>query len=187
MTEKELRKGYEDLVTKLINKKITVTSMESCTGGQIASLLTDTEGSSSIIKGSFVTYSNEAKIMQGVPEKVINDYGIYSKETALAMATSCQKIYSSGIGIGITGTFGNVDPTNNDSVSGEVYFAVVYNRKSINEKICLRKNLTRLQSKYLVAEHILEAVNIAIKCDELCNCDNSLGETANCKSNTRNN
>jgi PncC family amidohydrolase len=163
MTENELRKRYSDLVKYLIDRKITVSTMESCTGGQIASLITDAEGSSSITKGAFVTYSNEAKIAQGVPEKTIKDYGVYSKETALAMAAACQNAYKADVGIGITGTFGNVDLSNTDSIPGEVHFAVTYNSKSIYRTISLRNNITRLQSKYLVAEHVLNAINTIIK------------------------
>ena len=66
-----VRKKYEVLTNSLIRRKLTITTMESCTAGQVVSLITDTEGSSAVLKGAFVTYSNEAKIMQGVPEKII--------------------------------------------------------------------------------------------------------------------
>ena len=98
--------------------------MESCTGGLIASLLTDTEGSSSVFKGSFVTYSNEAKIQQGVPSSTIEKYGVYSKETAIAMANAARTSFNSDLSIGVTGTFGNPDPANPDSIPGEVHFAI---------------------------------------------------------------
>ncbi len=81
-TENEIRERYRLLTKKLIEKKLTITTMESATGGQIASLITDTEGSSSVLKGAFVTYCNEAKIMQGVPAETIERYSVYSKETA---------------------------------------------------------------------------------------------------------
>ena len=51
--------------------RILITTMESCTAGQIASLLTDTSGSSAIIEGAFVTYSNEAKIQIGVSDTIL--------------------------------------------------------------------------------------------------------------------
>ena len=122
--EKEVREKYDQLVQHLIKNNISVTAMESCTAGQIASLLTDTSGSSAIMKGAFVTYSNEAKIRAGVSEKTINEYGVYSKETAAEMARVCREYYDADIGIGVTGSFGNVDPKNEDSVPGEVYFAI---------------------------------------------------------------
>ena len=60
--EKEIRKDYHLLTKKLIEKNISITTMESCTSGQLASLISDTEGASGIMKGAFVTYSNESKI-----------------------------------------------------------------------------------------------------------------------------
>ncbi len=122
--EMSVRAKYEALTKALIAKGLTITTMESCTSGQIASLITDTEGSSAIMKGACITYSNEAKIMEGVPKETIEKYGVYSEETALAMATTCRKKYSADIGIGVTGSFGNVDPANKDSVPGEVFFAI---------------------------------------------------------------
>ncbi len=123
--EKAVREAYTCLTGELIRRHLTITAMESVTGGLVASLITDTEGSSAVLKGSFVTYSNEAKIAQGVPAEVIEQYSVYSEETAAAMAEACRAAYRADIGIGVTGTLGNVDPANQDaSVPGEVYFAV---------------------------------------------------------------
>ena len=108
--------------------------MESCTSGFIASLLTDTEGASEVFRGSFVTYSNEAKILCGVPEEVIRVHGVYSKETAIAMATTCRGKFGTDVGIGVTGTFGNVDPANADSTPGIVYAAISDGRQSIQNE-----------------------------------------------------
>ena len=119
-----VRFGYGELVKMLIARKLSIATMESCTGGQIASLLTDTEGSSEVFKGGFVTYRNEAKTLNGVPESVIDKFGVYSSVTAAFMAEACKKKLGSTIGIGITGSFGNTDPNNSDSVPGEVYFAI---------------------------------------------------------------
>ncbi|MGN0960180.1 MAG: CinA family protein, partial [Coriobacteriales bacterium] len=51
---------YRQLTLLLIERGLSASTMESCTGGLIASLITDTEGSSAVLKGAFVTYSNEA-------------------------------------------------------------------------------------------------------------------------------
>ena len=64
--ESDIRKDYHNLTKLLIEKNMTITTMESATSGQIASLITDTEGSSAILKGAFITYCNEAKIMIGM-------------------------------------------------------------------------------------------------------------------------
>ena len=121
----QVREKYRELTLSLIDSGTTITTMESCTSGLVASLITDTEGASAIFKGSSVTYSNEAKVLQGVPSRIIEDYGVYSVETASAMAEACRKAFGADIGVGVTGSFGNVDPNNSDSVPGEVFFAVV--------------------------------------------------------------
>jgi len=120
----EVHARYKELTLLLIDRKKSITTMESCTSGLIASLISDTEGSSQIMRGAFVTYSNEAKILQGVPSEVIDKYGVYSINTAESMALACKKAYSADIGIGVTGTLGNVDPNNQDSIPGNVFFAI---------------------------------------------------------------
>ncbi|MBR2527724.1 MAG: CinA family protein [Blautia sp.] len=122
--EESIRQAYQTLTLYLISHNTSITTMESCTSGLIASLITDTPGASAIFKGAFVTYSNEAKIRQGIPAALISRYGVYSPETARAMATACRHAYLSDIGLGITGTTGNPDPNNADSVPGRVFFAV---------------------------------------------------------------
>ena len=136
--EQEIREHYRRLTKLLIDRKYTITTMESATSGQIASLITDTEGSSAVLKGAFITYSNEAKILQGVPAETIEKYTVYSRETAEAMAAACMKAYGARIGIGVTGTMGNVDPANPDaSVPGQVYFAI-----GMDNGICGRDGTT---------------------------------------------
>lgn len=158
--EQNVRKKYQTITKTLIDKKVSITTMESITSGQIASLLTDTEGASAILKGAFVTYSNEAKIKQGVPSQVIEKYGVYSEEVAIFMAMECRKAYGADIGIGITGSAGNVDPANNDSVPGEVYFAIDCDKKTRSFKAELPPMETRLMYKLaaadLVADRLLE-------------------------------
>ena len=122
--EAEIREGYQEITRQLIRRKRSITTMESCTAGLLATLLTNTEGSSGILKGAFVTYSNEAKIRAGVPEEVIRKYGVYSEETAVEMAKACRAAFHADIGIGVTGSFGNPDPANADSVPGRIFFAL---------------------------------------------------------------
>ena len=122
----EVQAKYAKLTSTLIEKELTISTMESCTSGLIASLLTDIDGSSKATKGSFVTYSNEAKIACGVPAEVIDTYGVYSEETAIEMAKNSRKAYAADIGMGVTGSLGTADPNNRDSVPGEVFFAIDY-------------------------------------------------------------
>ena len=153
--ELEIRKNYEKLTKLLIEKNMTITTMESCTSGQLASLITDTDGASAVLKGAFVTYCNEAKIMQGVPEEIIEKYSVYSKETACAMADACRKAYNADIGVGVTGTMGNVDPENaSTSVPGQVWFAFSLKEKTIPFFIELSPQPTRFGYKMAVAKEV---------------------------------
>ncbi len=161
--EEQVREKYDDLVKYLIKSNISITTMESCTAGQIASLLTDTSGSSAIIKGAFVTYSNEAKIRQGVSENIINEYGVYSKETAAEMARVCRDFYDADLGIGVTGSFGNVDPQNKDSVPGEVYFAIS-TREGTESFYCeVPEQPSRLYYKLYMANVIADEINKSVR------------------------
>ena len=157
-------KEYQLLTKKLIEKKLTITTMESCTAGLLMSLITDTEGSSAVTKGGFVTYSNEAKILNGVPEETIEKYGVYSKETAKAMAMACRKTYAANIGIGVTGTFGNVDLNNKDSIPGQVFFAIDMNGDIIAYERILEKQESRNAYKMAIAmeivKELLESIEI---------------------------
>ena len=85
------RKRADDIVKKLIDTHTTISTMESCTSGLIASIITDTEGASAIFPGGYVTYLNETKILNGVDANVIEKYGVYSRECANAMAETAQK------------------------------------------------------------------------------------------------
>ncbi len=55
--------------------------------------------------------------MQGVPAEIIDKYTVYSTQTAEAMAKACTAVYQADIGIGVTGTMGNVDPANSETIN----------------------------------------------------------------------
>ena len=157
--ESAIRARYADITRSLIATGKTITTMESATSGQIASLITDTEGASAVMKGAFVTYSNEAKIMQGVPAEIIAEYSVYSRETAAAMAEACRRAYGADIGIGVTGTMGNVDPANAEvSVPGCVYFAIATEKGTETFFRELEPQETRLMYKLAVAAEVAEAL-----------------------------
>lgn len=91
----------------LVQKKLTVSLAESCTGGLVTSKLTDIPGSSAYLTGTIISYSNEVKVHSvGVPERVLAVHGAVSPETATAMAEGIKNKFQSMIGIGITGIAG---------------------------------------------------------------------------------
>lgn len=162
-TENDIRKDYEKLTKLLIEKKMTISTMESATAGQLSSLITDTEGASAIFQGSFVTYCNEAKVKLGLPKEVLDNYTVYSKETAEEMATICANYYGANIGIGVTGTMGNVDPANlESSIPGQVFFAIKINGNMYSYNIELPPQQSRLAYKLAVAKEIYDRLIVLI-------------------------
>ncbi len=154
--EDTVRAKYRRITETLIKRELTFTSMESCTSGLIASLITDTEGSSAVMKGAYITYSNDAKVLHGVPKETIDKYGVYSYETAEDMAFSAGAIYEADVAIGVTGTMGNTDPSNDDSVPGEVYFAIAskFGNRSYHANIPPKHS--RYEYKLAVAELVAD-------------------------------
>lgn len=155
--ENNIRADYRSLTLKLIEKGKTITTMESATSGQLASLITDTEGASAIFKGALISYSNEVKISFGVPASVIEEFSVYSKETAREMAKTCKATLCADIGIGVTGTTGNIDPANPDSSEpGCVYFAIATESGVQAFFVRIEPQPTRLAYKLAVAKEIYD-------------------------------
>lgn len=156
-----VRNYWFEIVNKLIDNKQTIATMESCTGGGIANEITNISGASSVIKESYVTYCNEAKIKQGVPADVIATYSVYSIETAIEMAKAVKRTASSNYSIGVTGQLGRIDPNNLEEKLNHVYFAILDNDGNITSKEIVVPNDDRNKQKgYLINEIAKELVNI---------------------------
>lgn len=149
-----------EIVNKLKEKHLTIATMESCTGGGIANEITNISGASSIIKESYVTYCNEAKIKQGVPAEVIEKYTVYSGETAQEMAKAAKIQAKSNIAIGITGQLGRIDPNNPTNKLNHVWFAIIDNNDNIEVKeIVVPDEDRKLQKEYAINEVAKELLN----------------------------
>lgn len=103
------------VVNALKDKKLTVATAESCTGGMVAQRLTAIAGSSAVFKAGVVAYSNEIKQKElNVPENILADFGAVSEQTAAYMAINVCKKENSTLGIGITGVAGPDKSENKD-------------------------------------------------------------------------
>jgi nicotinamide-nucleotide amidase len=92
------------LLAKACERALVLATAESCTGGMLASLLTDVRGFSHAFDRGFVTYSEESKTeLLGVPAALIADKGAVSKEVALAMAKGALAGSRAHIALAITG------------------------------------------------------------------------------------
>ena len=148
-----------DVVNLLIEKKMTIATMESCTGGFVASSITDIDGSSSVLKFSAVTYSNEYKIKMGVSKEVIAKYSVYSMNVARVMAKKISDFANSDIGVGITGKINRVDENNLFGDDNKIYYAI-YDKNSDKyyEYELIAINDTRLNNKKYIMENISKSL-----------------------------
>lgn len=102
----------------------TIATAESCTGGLIASRITDVPGASEYFLQGFVTYSNRAKTeLLGVPPELLAKHGAVSEPVARAMAEGCRRVARSDYAIAVTGIAGPSGGTPEKPV-GLVYIAV---------------------------------------------------------------
>jgi nicotinamide-nucleotide amidase len=97
----------ENLSQKLKGLGLMLVTAESCTGGMIATAITEQPGAASVFERGFVTYSNEAKIEAlGVPKDTIQKHGAVSAQTATAMVKGAIAHSRAEIAVAVTGIAG---------------------------------------------------------------------------------
>lgn len=146
----------QEIIKELTNNHQTIATMESCTGGALASEITNYPGASEILKFSAVTYSNEYKIKMGVDKNIIDKYSVYSPETAVSMSKAISNFVNADYGIGITGKF-NAQDQHNLKGADNIIFVNIY-KKSTKENFLLTikaQDVPRVQNKTLVIAKII--------------------------------
>ena len=114
----------------LIEKELTVSTAESCTGGALASALINVSGASKVFNEGFITYTNEAKHKRlGVRVRTLNEYGAVSNATAFEMAKGVCQVAKSDVGLSVTGIAGPEGGTKEKPV-GLVYIGCCVNRET---------------------------------------------------------
>ncbi len=166
-TEEEARKAVEDMIKrvyeyvgdyiystddeslpelvgrKLIEKNLTMSTAESCTGGMIAARMTDISGISAVFERGIVTYSNGAKMDElGVSGETLERYGAVSPQTAEEMVRGLQKKTGSRVCVSVTGIAGPGGGTPEKPV-GLIYVGVMLDERM--EVFELRTNNTKRQ------------------------------------------
>ena len=134
-------KKANQIVNLLISKKITLSTVESCTGGMLTQEITSVSGASKVFKFGIVAYSNQSKVKYlKVPLKIIKIYGSVSKQCCRAMLNNLSKISKSEINIAITGVAG---PNGGSKLKpvGLVYIGIKKGKRiEINEYFIKNKN-----------------------------------------------
>ena len=112
----------KELLEALKSEHLTISSMESLTGGMFASALTSIPGASECFVGAAITYTDQAKEMFGVKRSTIDKYGAISKECAKEMALKASSYFHTDVAVSFTGNAG--PDAQEEKKVGLVYIAV---------------------------------------------------------------
>ncbi len=142
--EKDLEEVLQKIFTE---KKLTLATAESCTGGIIANRITNVSGSSEYFLRGYITYSNNSKIeLLDVPKKYIENYGAVSKEVAEVMAKNARIKSQSDIAISTTGIAGPTGGTSEKPV-GAIWIGYSDKKETIAYKFLLGENRLRFKER----------------------------------------
>lgn len=148
-----------EVIIRMLSKLgYSLATMESCTGGGLASAITNISGASNILHESYVTYCNDAKIKFGVPKEIIDTYSVYSPNTAIAMANAVKITAKADVGIGITGQLGRVDPNNLGVTNNKAWYAISCPKKQTCVEIIFDNinSYSREEKKKVIIEEIID-------------------------------
>ena len=142
------------VVTRLKERALTVATAESCTGGLIAKSITDVAGSSAVLAGGMVTYTNRIKTdVLGVDASIIEEHTEVSHACAKAMAERAKEMLGTDYALSATGYAGPGGGTEKDP-TGTVYIGIATPNGVRSERICV-ENATRAQVRNTVAHYAL--------------------------------
>ena len=153
----------EKLVNLLIEKKLHITTAESCTGGMVASWIVDVANASKVFNVAYVTYANEAKEKYlNVDSKTIEKYGVVSEEVTKQMALGALKEANADISIVTSGIAGPTGGTEYKPV-GMVCFGVGI-KDNVYTSTIYFGNFGRNKVRSMATEYIIDfAINLIEK------------------------
>lgn len=136
----------KQLLKLLVEKNLTLGSVESMTGGLFASEFTSVPGASAVFKGSLVTYSIDEKIaLAHVNKETIETCSVVSEEVAIEMAEGGKEALNVDVCVSVTGNAGPTSDKGGKPV-GEIHIAVAYLDCVIHEQISLKGDRNYIRS-----------------------------------------
>ena len=138
---------------QLLKKGMTFASAESCTGGNIAHVITLIPGSSEVFKGTAVTYATSMKTkVLGVPAETIERRGVVSQEVVEAMATGVRNLMEADFGVATTGVAGPSGGTDENPV-GTVWIAVASASGIVSKRFNFGKDRENVINRATIAAY----------------------------------
>ena len=140
----------------LLERGLTLSAAESCTGGLIAKRMTDLPGASKVFRGGVVSYTNGVKSgILGVPEALLEEQGAVSEPVARVMAEGCRRVCGSDLAVSVTGVAGPESDDRGNEV-GTVYIALASEEETICRKLSCGKGRGRERVRSAAAQNAFD-------------------------------
>jgi len=150
----------EDKIDKILGeilneRKMTVSTAESCTGGELARMITSNSGSSKYFLGGIVPYATEKKIkILKVKKETVDKFTVVSEQVAMEMAKGCQDLFGTDISLSTTGVAGPGKGEDGNEI-GTVFYTIRVHDKEVTSKLYM-PHLERQDFMYFVSQKIIQ-------------------------------
>lgn len=158
----EIEEQAARIIALYKERRLMLSTAESCTGGLIAGALTEIAGSSAVVDRGFVTYTNEAKVdLLGVTQTTLETFGAVSKETAVQMAHGALYRSRAQVAVAVTGIAGPTGGSAEKPV-GLVHLALQTRTGRILHREMLYGDLGRSRIRLATVQTALELLETAV-------------------------
>ncbi|WP_080778417.1 CinA family nicotinamide mononucleotide deamidase-related protein [Chryseobacterium phocaeense] len=146
----------ENILAELLaERKLTISTAESCTGGELAKMITSNSGSSKYFLGGIVAYATEKKVqILNVSQDTVDQFTVVSEQVAAEMALGCQKLFDTDISLSTTGVAGPGKGEDGKEV-GTVFYTIRIKDKEVTSKLYL-PHLDRIDFMNFVSQKIIQ-------------------------------
>lgn len=153
-SEDKIEKILAEILTE---RKLTISTAESCTGGELAKMITSVSGSSAYFPGGIVSYATEKKIdILKVKSETVEEFTVVSEQVADEMAAGCQKLFNTDIALSTTGVAGPGKGEDGKEV-GTVFYTIRVGNQAITSKLYM-PHLERLDFMHFVSQKVIQDV-----------------------------
>ncbi|MCT2560994.1 CinA family nicotinamide mononucleotide deamidase-related protein [Chryseobacterium herbae] len=152
VTEDKIEKILAEILTE---RQLTISTAESCTGGELAKMITSISGSSTYFLGGIVPYATEKKIeILKVSKETVDQFTVVSEQVASEMAEGCMKLFGTDISLSTTGVAGPGKGEDGKEI-GTVFYTIRINDKEVTSKLYM-PHLDRLDFMNFVSQKIIQ-------------------------------
>lgn len=152
VTEDKIESILAEILTE---RKLTISTAESCTGGELAKMITSVAGSSKYFLGGIVPYATERKIkILNVSKETVDQFTVVSEQVAQEMAKGCQELFETNISLSTTGVAGPGKGEDGNDV-GTVFYTIRINDQEVTSKLYM-PHLERLDFMNFVSQKVIQ-------------------------------